>query len=310
MRECFIPKRFNQEHESIILHAIELLEEMQEQGYAVTLRSLYYMFIAEERWFGNNLKSYKRFGGIISDGRLAGLIDWDLMEDRVRNVEKLPSWSHPRNIMESVVQQYREDLWKGQERRVHVRIEKDALIGVIKPVCERYRVPYIACRGNTSQSEAYEAGKLFADEIRRGLSPLILYLGDHDPSGIDMTRDNIDRLSMFSGYDIEVRRIALNRDQVDELGLPGNPAKITDSRAGVRKDGSIVPGSYVDLHGFDSWELDAIKPRTMDQIISDEIEHVIDREPWDKNVAREKRHRSVLEAVLHDWDSVEEKFGQ
>lgn len=308
-RETFIPKRFNAEHQRIIDHAVELLEDMREQGFAVTLRSLYYMFVAEERWFPNTLQSYKRFGGIISDARLAGEIDWDLMEDRVRNVEKLAHWADPQNVMEAVVEHYREDLWLGQERRVHVRIEKDALIGVIEPVCKRWRVPYVACRGNTSQSEAYTAGKLFEREIDEGLWPLVLYLGDHDPSGIDMTRDNETRLAMFAGQSVEVRRIALNRDQIDRHRLPGNPAKLTDSRAGVRRDGSIVPGSYVDLHGYDSWELDALKPTIMERLISDAVAEVIDPDVWAERQALEDHNKAILSAVLHRWDEVEQMFG-
>lgn len=299
MRETFIEKRFNAEHRRIIEHAVELLEDMREQGYAITLRSLYYMFVAEEAWFPNNLQSYKRFGSIINDGRLAGEIDWDLIEDRARKVEKLSTWQSPTDIIRSAAESYRENLWLGQSRRVHVRIEKDALTGMIEPVCNRWRVPYIACRGNTSQSEAYEAGKLFAREIRRGLFPLVLYLGDHDPSGIDMTRDNEERLSMFAGGPIEVRRIALNMDQVEEFGLPGNPAKLTDSKA----------GAYIEKFGHESWELDALKPSTLERLIEDAVREVIDFDIWNEKVAEEERNQTILGRVLTDWDEVEAMFG-
>jgi hypothetical protein len=298
-REIFVPKKFNAEHQRIIDHAIDLLEDMRAQGFAVTLRSLYYQFVTEECWFPNTIQSYKRFGGIISDARLAGLIDWELLEDRVRTVEKLPSWASPTDIMESAVNQYRENLWAGQDRRVHLRIEKDALIGVIQPVCERWRVPYVACRGNTSQSEAYAAGKLLRAQIDRGLNPLVLYLGDHDPSGIDMTRDNIERLSMFAGEDIEVRRIALNFDQIEEYRLPGNPAKLTDSRA----------GAYIARFGNESWELDALKPSLMESLIEREIKAAIDLDLWGEAKAAEEHNQRILEAILNRWGEVEELFG-
>lgn len=307
--EVFIPKKFNAEHQAIIEHADDMLQELRRDGFDVTLRSLYYYFIAEERWFPNTIQSYKRFGDIIGNARLAGLIDWDLINDNVRTVQTLPHWSDPQDIMESVVDQYREDLWEGQPRRVHLRIEKDAQIGVVKPVCQRWRVPFVACRGNTSLSEAYAAGKLFQREFAAGLWPIVIYLGDHDPSGIDMTRDNVDRLSMFARMGVEVRRIALNRDQIDALNLPGNPAKLTDSRSGVRKDGSIIPGSYVDLHGFDSWEMDALRPRYIDKLIEDEIKSLLDLDTWAERKAREDHNQAILSAVLHRWDEVETMFG-
>jgi hypothetical protein len=309
VRETFVPKAFNAEHQSIIDHANELLEELHAGGFEVTLRSLYYYFIAEDVWFKNNLQSYKRFSGIISDARLAGLIDWGLIGDGVRKVEKLPAWSSPQNIMESVVDQYREDIWEGQDVRVHVRIEKDAQSGVIRPVCRRWRVPFVACRGNTSSSEAYAAGRLFAEQLSEGLTPIVLYLGDHDPSGIDMTRDNVERLSLFAREPIEVRRLALNRDQVDALRLPGNPAKLTDSKAGLNRDGTIRPGSYIDVHGFESWEMDALQPRYIDKLIDDAIRSLVDLDVWEKRKAEEEHNHGLLRSVLTRWDEVEDLFG-
>jgi len=297
--EVFVPKSFNAEHERIIGHAVELLEDAQEGGFAITLRSLYYMFIGEECWFPNTLQSYKRFGDIISKGRLAGLIDWDLIEDRARSTERISHWDHPRNIMESVVEGYKEDLWLGQERRVHVRVEKDTLIGVIGPACRRWRVPMTACRGNTSQSEAYAAGKELRREIDEGLWPLVLYLGDHDPSGIDMTRDNVDRLSMFAETDVEVRRIALNYDQVEEYKLPGNPAKALDSRA----------AKYKAQFGDESWEMEALKPRVVDAILEREISAVVDHRLWSRKAAEEAHNLGILASVLNRWPEVEAMFG-
>lgn len=307
--EVFVPKAFNAEHSRIIAHAIDLLEEARADGFSVTLRSIYYQFVAEECWFKNNLQSYKRFGGIMSEARRAGLIDWSLLEDRARKVEKLAHWSSPQDIMESVVYSYRENLWAGQERRVHLRVEKDTINGVIKPVCERWRVPFLACRGNTSDSEAYAAGKLFAEEIEQGLWPVVIYVGDHDPSGIDMTRDNIERLSMFAGEQIEVRRVALNRDQIDLHRLPGNPAKITDSKAGLRKDGTIRPGSYIDLHGFESWEVEALRPKLLEGVIEAEFMSLIDHDLWAERRAEEEHNQGLLASVLNRWDEVESMFG-
>jgi hypothetical protein len=307
--ETFAPKRFNAEHQAIIEHAIELLEDAREGGFAITLRSLYYQFIGEERWFANTIQSYKRFGDIISKGRLAGLIDWDLIEDRIRSTERISHWASPQSIMETVVDSYKENLWDGQERRVHLRIEKDSLVGVIEPACKRWRIPYTACRGNTSQSEAYAAGKELRRQIDAGLWPLVLYMGDHDPSGIDMTRDNIDRLSMFAETEIEVRRIALNYDQVLEYRLPGNPAKTTDSKSGYRPDGTFRPGSYCDRFGIESWEMEALKPRTVDQILEREIASVIDHDLWNEKATAEAHNLDILSSVLNRWEEVEQMFG-
>ena len=103
----------------------------------------------------------------------------------------------PDHIISEDAEVYREDLWGGQRYRPEVWIEKDALIGVIEGVCTELRVPYFAHRGNNSQTLQYQAGKRFAGYLDHGLIPLVLHLADHDPNGIDMTRDNIERLALY-----------------------------------------------------------------------------------------------------------------
>lgn len=291
--EAFIEKKFSPAHAAIIEQANDIIAEYQRQGFSLTLRQLYYQFVARGL-IENKQTEYKRIGSIINDGRLAGRIDWAAIEDRTRNVRKPSAWESPSQIIQAVAEQYQEDLWKGQDYRPEVWIEKDALIGVIEPICERYRVPYFACRGYSSQSEQYAAGLRFRSIRRRGLTPIVLHLGDHDPSGIDMTRDNTDRLSMFAGRKIEVRRLALNWDQIEEYDPPPNPAKETDSRA----------GGYIEQFGENSWKLDALDPPTIEALIEVQLESLIDRSIWDDAVDREEEAKSVLADAADNWDDV------
>src|SRR5262249_10346260 len=157
------------------------------QGYNLTLRQLFYQFVSRDL-IPNNVRSYKRLGSIINDARLAGLIDWSAIEDRTRNLHELPCWRTPAGIIRSCAQQYRTDLWAKQENRVEVWIEKEALAGVFERVCDELRVPFFSCRGYTSQSEMWVAGHRLKRIIDAGQRPVILHFGDHDPSGMDMTR--------------------------------------------------------------------------------------------------------------------------
>ena len=85
-------------------------------------------------------------GSIVNDGRLAGLIDWDRLVDRTRNIQSNSHWIHPKHIVEICAKQYQVDKWQNQESRIEVWIEKDALIGVIEGVCQREDVSYFSCR--------------------------------------------------------------------------------------------------------------------------------------------------------------------
>ena len=197
-RQAFLPKKFHAATLEVIEHANEIIAEYERGGFSLTLRQLYYQFVAR-RLIENTVSEYKRLGKIVNDGRLAGMIDWDGIEDRTRRLESYQSYVGPWEAIEEAAQSYREDPWLSQNYRPEVWIEKDALIGVIEGVCSDYHLPHFACRGNVSQSELYAAGKRFANYLADGLTPVVLHLGDHDPNGLDMTRDNRDRLRLFAG---------------------------------------------------------------------------------------------------------------
>jgi len=308
-REAFITREFRAGSLAMIEQANSIIAAYQEQGFTLTLRQLYYQFVSRDL-IANQQSEYKRLGSVINDARLAGLIDWEAIEDRTRNVRTHAFWESPQSIMDVVAQQYAENAWAEQPHHVEVWIEKDALLGVVEPVCTRWRIPYFACRGYVSQSEQYSAGKRFARIDHKGRSPVVLYLGDHDPSGMDMTRDHVDRLAMFARWPVEVRRLALNMDQIEQFRPPPNPAKDTDSRAGKEiAPGVYTPGSYRDQYGDSSWELDALEPTVIDRLIEGELEGLIDRERWDASMAEEERSKGILQAISERWEEVADQFG-
>src|SRR5258708_1982254 len=223
-REAFAETKFRNATLAVIEQANHIITEFMNQGFVLTLRQLYYQFVARAL-IENRQSEYKRLGTIIKDGRRAGLIDWDAIEDRTREVHVHSSWDSPADIIDTVARQYREDLWQDQPYRPEVWIEKDALLGVIEGICTEWRVPYFACRGNNSEHLQYQAGKRFEEYLDEGLTPIVLHLGDHDPNGIDMTRDNRDRLALYARADVKVRRLVLNKDQLRRYPPPPNLAK-------------------------------------------------------------------------------------
>lgn len=123
--------------------------------------------------------------------------------------------------------------------------------------------------------------------------PVVLHLGDHDPSGIDMTRDIADRLALFSGG-VEIKRLALNMDQVEQYSPPPNPAKTTDSRY----------IGYIDLYGDESWELDALEPSVMAGLIEDAVKQLRDDDVYEAVLAEEEQEKERLRAISDRWAEV------
>lgn len=292
---CYKPARFHDKSLARIALADQICSSYAARGFSLTLRQIYYRFVAGGH-IPNDQREYKNLGQLLNDARLAGLIDWDHMEDRTRNLKRLPSWESRASILRGVSEQFRYDLWKDQEYHVEVWIEKDALVGVVEGAASSRRVGFFSCRGYTSQSELWGAAMRLARKSNEGKQPVVIHLGDHDPSGIDMSRDIEERLRLFSVHHgvrtPEIIRIALNADQIEQYNPPPNPAKLTDSRA----------AGYIERFGDDSWELDALEPEVIDRLIRDQIEHYIDWDQWNIDLAREDDSRARLARIADRED--------
>lgn len=281
----------------IIQNCNDIIGEYQAEGLVLTLRQLFYQLVSRD-FIPNTVQEYKRLGDIVNDARMAGLMDWSAIEDRTRELSEQAHWNSPSSILEACASQFRTDRWANQSVYVEVWVEKEALAGVFERACKPLDVPLFCCRGYTSQSEMWGAGQRFVRKMRAGKKVVILHFGDHDPSGIDMTRDINDRLHMFTGHHIlpklEVRRLALNMDQVEEFNPPENPAKTTDSRF----------ASYEAQFGDKSWELDALNPKTLNQIVKAHVQELADMDLFREAHKVEATHRASLQIAADRWGEV------
>ena len=284
-----------QETLKLVWVAEEIIEEYEEAGYTLTLRQLYYQFVSRDL-IPNTEKSYKNLGAAITKARMAGMIDWDAIEDRNREYHSYWTEENQAQLISDLPGYIRYDQWARQETYIEVWVEKEALGNVVAQACDPYLVPHMACKGYLSASEAWRAGRRFKEQADNGKDCILLHLGDHDPSGIDMTRDNADRLELFSEHwGIEVNRLALNMDQIEEYDPPPNPAKITDTRA----------KKYISKYGATSWELDALEPRVIETLIRDNISRHIDGDIWESVTGDERHTRLTLGKLSTHWEAVE-----
>lgn len=269
-----------------------VIEEYRIQGYELTLRQVYYQLVARG-YIPNNERSYKNLGNLINDGRLAGLIDWYAIVDRTRNLRGNTHWESPAEVIESAKYSYHLDRWENQPYYIEVWVEKDALIGIVSQICRELDVPHFSCRGYTSQSEMWTAAQRFIQQDHRIGGRIIIHLGDHDPSGIDMTRDIQERLTLF-GADVEVKRVALTMEQVEVLDPPPNPTKLTDARA----------SGYISKFGHECWELDALEPRIITSLIRDEVTAFMDEDLFYETAEKEKLDKEHIQLICDNYHEV------
>lgn len=297
MKICYKETNFKDKSLYLIEKVNEIVDDYKAQGYDLTLRQLYYQFVARDI-IPNNQKSYDNLGALVNNARLAGLVSWYAIEDRTRNVRNTFHWEDPQAVLLSAARQFDVNKWAGQEEYVEVWVEKDALVGIVGQAAEVYDVPFFSCRGYVSQSEMWGAAQRIIRKLEEGHQrATIIHLGDHDPSGKDMTRDIEERISMFlshhgfSDWDFGIQRVALEMSQIRKYNPPPNPAKLTDSRC----------GKYIAQYGYSSWELDALEPSVLEDIIKRAVLEHLDLSLYWEMKQKETETKEKLEKYAREF---------
>ena len=94
------------------------------------------------------------------------------------------------------------------------------------------------------------------------------------------------------GADVEVKRVALTMEQIDTYNPPPNPAKLTDSRC----------GKYIEEFGDESWELDALEPKVITDLIKEQVAMYRDDEIYQAICDREDREKEELQLLVDSYD--------
>jgi len=267
-----------------------ILEEYSTQGYVLTLRQLYYQLVGRGI-IANEVREYTKVMKTLTMGRMNGLIDWDMIEDRSRRPHMDYAVAGISDALQDTIDQYKLDRQKGQSHSIEIWTEKDAVSNILKRVSRYYHLRLSINRGYTSVSAMYVAYR----RIRRQMAlterdTIILYVGDHDPSGLDMIRDIEDRFCEFGIDDIKIIPVALTMDQIEEYNPPPNPAKINDPRA----------SQYILEHGDESWELDALEPEVLRSITEGAVKEHLDQDLFDDVLSQEESDKVRLEELIAD----------
>jgi len=267
-------------------------------GEQVTIRQLYYQLV--NRGMPNSQSYYKRVVGAMEKARWSGVISFDAFVDHERGLVCETSWEDTdlgetiRNGEENVLflmDYYSLNRWENQPEYIEVWIEKKALQGVVLPVCEKLDVGLFPCKGYPSLTALNEAYMRFNAAYLQGKHVTILYCGDHDPSGDDIPRSVVDNLKRMGMYSLDLERIALTYDQVEEYHLPPAPTKTTDTRS-------------ASWGGHGQVELDAVDPSELRRLIEEAVLGHFDPDLYDGLKRREeeegREYRKAIKTFVNN----------
>ncbi len=252
------------------------------QGRPMTVRQVFYQAVARGLVAKTESEYKYTVGRLLTEMRLSDdpfalSIPFDWIADNTRWMRKPRSWSSVEDVLRETAQFYRRRLWDEQDAYVEIWLEKEALAGVVYPITEEWDVPLMVTRGYPSISYLHIAAEAIT---AAGKPAYIYYFGDHDPSGVDISRNVEGRLRQFTWANIVFERVAVTAGQVVEWSLPTRPTKKSDTRS--------------KSFAGDSVELDAIPPDELRNLVRACIERHIDRHRLDVTLAAEKSEREVL----------------
>lgn len=289
----------------VLVKAVNDILDRYPENVKLTLRQIYYQLVAAHI-IENDEHVYKSLSSMLVKARESGAVDDSRMEDRGRETI---GGDHEASDPETFYQtyedwfrncwkQYQRPMWNDQPRYVEIFVEKDALSRLVSDVASKYGVSTSVCKGYSSYTLLKNAADRIVENCGDDRYPVILYLGDHDPSGVDMTRDLGARLERYGVPEGEttVKRIALLPEQIEQYNLPPAPVKGGDSRT----------KKFVAKYGDGVVELDALDATVLQDIVRSSILKCINTQIWNQNARESKEEQMKIKEQVDAHFSGEE----
>ena len=278
------------------LQKLEQIQEVLSQWrsyWPMTLRQIYYQLVSQQI-IANKSSEYKLLSRFLKYARLDKKISWDAIEDRTRSRYYSGGYYNKKSFIESELGNfltgYYRDLVQDQEVHIEVWIEKDALSSIFSRVTNRYCLSTVVCKGFSSVSFL----KDFKNRIlKNGKSPIMLYFGDFNPSGLEMLDSMAITLNDEMNINrIKFKRIALTKEDIEKYSLPHDPSAVkkTDSRY----------NKFISRHGEYAVELDALDPDVLEHKIVDAIEAELDMDKFNAQIEQQNIDRDELDDLQSD----------
>ena len=277
----------------LIRAAVEILEAEN----PMTVRQLFYRLVSKGT-LQNTKKDYQLTSKVMTKARQDGRCSYEWIVDRSRPIYEPNVFEDAAEYAETVKHGYRKNYWADQPNHVEVWTEKDAIIGSIEPVTDELGVTVRVGRGFFSTTRINEIAQQFKRIAKQGKKIFVLYLGDHDPSGIEIQKEGGARLCALlfarrnAGWFYKIERIAILKRDLSLFNLPPLRVKASDSRS----------NKFRQQHGEECVELDALPPAELRSRLRTAIEALIDRERWDRAVAVEEVELNNIRETVGTWN--------
>jgi hypothetical protein len=185
----------------------------------------------------------------------------------------------------AVAQEAQKDLWYSQDVFVTIIVEKAGIANIILSAVGDYRVPVVSLGGFEGDIALFKLGQVLELHVAAGRAIHIGYFGDWDPAGILIDRAAAGILRAHHGIDMRFERLAVTKEQIEELQLPTRPTKREKNRHAKNFVGESV-------------EVDAVPTATLRQLARDFVLRTIDLDRFNAAAQEEDRERERVLRML------------
>lgn len=267
----------------------QILNELKDY-LPVTVRQIHYQLVGKNL-VENTTSNYNLLSKLLKYARIDGYTPWEVIEDRVRQTYLNRGWQDQEDFLgterSNFLEGYRRDLQQGQKNYIEVWLEKDALAGIFQRMLNPYCISLCPTRGFSSVSFLNDLRYRILSSQESDQQAIMLYFGDHDPSGkimLPSMRTTLEDEMKVTGMKFET--VALTKKQIEQYSLPVrmSSAKKTDSR--YKK--------FSQRYGEEAVELDALSPKQLEEIIKEAVIKYIDVSKLNYHRREEKKEGSIL----------------
>jgi hypothetical protein len=278
--------------------AKEVIESLK-KWWPVTVRQVHYGLVSmpnpplrhaskPDSTYRNDPQSYKSLTDLLTRMRVEGHIPYSVISDGTRSVTQWPTrrdvGDFLASAMNNLLHGYWRDLMQSQPCHIEIDIEKNTLINIVKPIAARYTIPMLSLRGQSSNTAIYQLAERFRKSGKEKL--LLLMVSDLDPEGEVIARNVGRRLRDEFSVNVTAHKVAITPEHVKQFSLPP---------LAVAKEGSSRRAAYVAEHGEHVYEVEALKPSDLEEILTAEIDRVIDRDAFNRELSAEREDAAQLE---------------
>ena len=246
--------------------------------------------------YANTIQCYKALVDLLTRARLEDIIPMDVIADATR---PMVTWNVNAGVqafihseLNGFLKNYWRDLMRSQPNHIEIVGEKNTIDPIIRPVAEKYCIPMTIGRGYCSLPPRYRMAQRFRCSGKDKL--ILLAVSDFDPDGEEIAHSFA--RSMRDDFDIDdivPIKVALTAQQVKEFNLPPT----MKAKKGKKDHYAGIAAAFVNEHGDDVFELEALQPELLQKLLTDAIDSVIDIDTFNAELSQEREDALLLDAT-------------